>query len=333
MFCKYCGAPLNDGSRFCMRCGKEVAIAPPPVQPQAPIPPQTPVSPQAPVMAQTPAAPQPAAPAVIAPPPVKSQKSRYWLFGACGTAVGAILLAAILLIAGVFSAGGGRIEGPGFATPEDAAKAYLEGLKNQDVDAMISAFAVETYAENYDFAALVERIRSYQPTLEMRMPSGNEYTRQLNVQSRRNQVVAGIINQYMCYNAPDELNDYNPTMLEDPDAVANFVDKFKRDTEDYVFEGLKIAEVLDPEDLSDMYMAEANQENIAKQAKTFGVEADDVANVAITFEADGQTWIFCPQTVRYNGKWYLQSLQGNLAILAGMDVFTGGITPYDELGL
>jgi hypothetical protein len=63
----------------------------------------------------------------------------------------------------------------------------------------------------------------------------------------------------------------------------------------------------------------------------FGADADDVANVIITFEADGHEWIFCPQAIRYDGKWHLQLLQGNIASILGMSVFTGGIIPFDEL--
>jgi len=35
-FCKYCGAPLSEGSTYCSKCGKVVAVAPPP----PPLPPR-----------------------------------------------------------------------------------------------------------------------------------------------------------------------------------------------------------------------------------------------------------------------------------------------------
>ena len=303
MFCSYCGKELDQGARFCTNCGREAAHIQPASAPTSPVKPKAP----------------------------KSPKNKNFLFGACGTAVGAILLAVILLVSGVLSFGGtATIEGPGFATPEEAAEAYLNGLRDQDVNAMLSAFAVESYAAHYDFAALVERLKSYQPSFEMRLPGINEYTRQLNIEGRRSQLASQIIIQYLNYTAPDVLNNYSPVILEDATAIAEFLEEFENATQDYVFADIEITGTIQPEDMSDMYLSEANQRNIALQAKTFGAEADDVENVIITFEANGHKWLFCPQAVRYDGKWYLQSLQGNIACLLGLSVYTGGITPTDE---
>lgn len=304
MFCSQCGKKLNQDARFCVHCGKEVVDTEPALEPA------------------------PSTESKVS----KSAKSKNLLFGASGTVIGAILLAAILLITGVFSSGDtATIEGHGFATPEDAAKAYLMGLQNQDVEAMLSSFTVESYAEQYDFAALVERLKSYQPTFEMRLPNANEFTQRLNIEGRRNQIVNQIIFQYMTYNTPDELNDYSPVTFEDSEAIAEFVAKFESNTEDYVFADIEITGTMEPEDMSEMYLTEPNQQNIAKQAKIYGADADDVANVVITFKADDHEWIFCPQAIRYNGKWYLQSLQGNIANLLGMSVYTGGIASVDGL--
>ncbi|MEL7608903.1 MAG: zinc ribbon domain-containing protein [Bacillota bacterium] len=320
MFCSHCGEQLNPEAKFCARCGKAIAGASAESGREASAPPQA----NYPPPVQPPAAPKSA---------VKNPRGKHVLFGVCGMAAGAILLALILFAAGVFApAAGGTIEGPGFATPEDAAKAYLNGLRDQDMDAMLSAFAVESYVEHYDLKAMVERIRMYQPGLEVPLPNTTEYTRRMNIASRTSQIAGAAITQYLYYNAPDELNGYAATVLKDPQEVADFMEKFERDTKSYVFEDLAIADVLRPEDLSPQYLAEANQENIKRQAKTFGAGSGDVANLAIAFEADGRLWLFCPQAVRYGGRWYLQSLQGNLANLLGMPVYSGGIMPADLLG-
>ena len=57
---------------------------------------------------------------------------------------------------------GFRYEGEGFDTPEDAALYYLAGLKNQDFEQMLAAFAWETQADHFDFRSFVylERFRS-----------------------------------------------------------------------------------------------------------------------------------------------------------------------------
>lgn len=44
----------------------------------------------------------------------------------------------------------GKMEGEGFDTPEEAMEAYIRAFAANDIDGMIAAFAVETYAENYN---------------------------------------------------------------------------------------------------------------------------------------------------------------------------------------
>lgn len=343
MHCNQCGQELDQGSKFCIFCGNEQPLEP------ATLPHETPI-----LHAKA----WPTAQPIDAGTRNASKKlnRRYLLFGAGGTAIGAILLAVILFIAGVFSAGGNTTEGSGFNTPEDAAKAYLTGLRDRDIDAMLAAFAVESYVDNYDFEALAERLNTYIFTFELPFPNTNDYNRQLDIESRRNGILRQIIIQYMLYNVPDALNNGSPVIFEDPGAIADFVKDFGRNTEDYVFEDIQISAVLSSEGLSEetswdelsenlpeyllddfeedtaddllrLYWSEANQENIERQAEVFGAEAEDVANVAMIFEADGDTWVFCPQAIRYNGRWYLQTLQGNVANLAGMSVYTGGIAP------
>ena len=40
MFCKYCGAQVPDGAKFCPKCGATLTSAPQTPQPEAPKPPQ-----------------------------------------------------------------------------------------------------------------------------------------------------------------------------------------------------------------------------------------------------------------------------------------------------
>lgn len=53
--------------------------------------------------------------------------------------------------------------GPGFATPEDAVRAYIAGVAAADVDAVLAASAVEDAATHFDFAAQAERLKLLQP--------------------------------------------------------------------------------------------------------------------------------------------------------------------------
>ncbi len=344
MFCEYCGNELTPESKFCVHCGMEQPLASTTVQP-APNYPVQPVRDASPTAAPS------------------RPKGKGLLFGIGGAVLGAALLAVILFAAGVFSSGGGgKIEGPGFNTPEEAAKAYLTGLKNQDVDAMVSAFAVESCAEHYDFEAMVERLRCYTTSYEMPFPGSNDYTRQMNIESRKNRIVSRILTQYMLYNAPEDLTTGITLNLSDSDDLANFIKEFEHDTKDYIFKDLTVTAAMssvnlpdDPDDALDalldqlpedvqeellddvseddlehvleIYLSDKVQETIEIEAKTIGAEAEDIASVVAAFEADGDTWVFCPQAIKYNGKWYLQSLQGVAANLCEISVDAGGIVP------
>jgi len=318
MFCSNCGGKLDQEVKFCSYCGKEMSTVPKATVQETLFTASTPNPPM-----QQPAD---ATPRSVS----KNRKGKYILFALSGIVIGAILLAAIFFATGMLSSDVKTLEGPGFSTPEDAAKAYLTGLRDQDINAMISAFAIESYVDNYDFEASVERIQTYQMYADIFLPNTSDYTVQLNIAARRNQITRLINMQYMLYNTPEELNDGTPVTFskDDTAAIQDFVAKFEQDTNNYIFEDLEITGTVPPEDLAEAYMDERNQQNIAKQAVTFGADADDVVNVAITFEADGQTWVFCPQLVRYDSKWYIQSSQGNLAVLLNMSAYTGGIAPY-----
>jgi hypothetical protein len=188
---------------------------------------------------------------------------------------------------------------------------------------------VESYVDSFDFEAMVLRLSAYSIVIVPPLPNTNNYTRQLNILARNSKVLGGIIWQYMLFNAPDEFNEAKLTPLSDPQAVSSFVKKFEDDVTDYVFKDLTVTGTIKPQELSDLYLSERNQSNIAKQAQPFGVNADDVTNIAVTFNAGGKEWLFLPSAIRYNNRWYLWELMGNLSSLLGLTPYTGGIGPRD----
>ncbi len=339
MFCKQCGKELADQAVFCTGCGTKQNVTPSMLE------------------YKTIAEPSPA---IVAAKAQSTRKGKGLLFGAAGVVIGAIILSVVLYAAGVFSSDG-RIEGPGFGTPEDAAKAYLTGLRDQDIDAMVSTFAVESYAEHYNFEAYLKRLNAYTPVMEMPFPNTSGYTRQMNIESRRSRIVNQILDQYTQFHAPDVFGNGEITSFVDSD-VSEFVQDFEKDTKDYVCKDLSVVAALSMSDLPDepswddieeliprgalddlptdwmegqletltqAYKSERNQDNMTQIAEIYGADSEDVDNIVVLFKADNKTWVFCPEVIRYNGKWYIESLQGNLASLAGFSVFTGGIMPID----
>ena len=72
---------------------------------------------------------------------------------------GAVLGAALVCGLSFSAMAAEKTEGDGFASPEAAAAAYVEAFKNEDMDQMLSAFAVETFAANFDFDEYVALIK------------------------------------------------------------------------------------------------------------------------------------------------------------------------------
>jgi len=312
MLCVFCGKNLNPDTRFCSYCGKEL-----------------PSSQEAPK--SVPYVEAPSLQSAVPTPKNKPAKrtGRSLLFGLIGMILGAVVLASVLFFTGMIpfdsakstDSAVARIEGPGYDTPEEAAEAYLTALKNQDVDAMASTFAVESYVENYDLAALCERLQAYTPSLDMKLPASNDYNARLDVETRKAVIISQIEYQYFVFNVPSA--DMESTLLleDHPDIVSSM----EKDTKDYVFADLEITGTMKPEDLTDIYSSESNQETIAAQVKPYGVDEKDVATVIITFDASGKNWYFCPQLIRYEGKWYVQTLSGNLAGLLSWQPRWGGM--------
>lgn len=314
MFCISCGKVLDPGAEICSNCGKEQSASP-----EAPVQ-ETIASAEAPVQ-------------VAATPPPAKRSGRPLLFGLIGLLLGAVILFAVFFFSGLIIFGGksdaARIEGPGYDTPEEAAEAYLEALKNQDIDAMVAVFAVESSAENYDLQEMYELYQAYVPSLEMPFPGSNSYNNEMNIEGRRSAIIDQILWQYKTFNfSSSGLNDgITITLSDQPDLISDM----EKDTKDYVFSDLKMTGTMDPEDLVEQYADDRTQEFIDKRAKPYGADGKDIADVVIEFDADGDSWYFCPTLIRYEGRWYIQTLNGTIPSLMGFTVHMGGITREGDI--
>lgn len=338
MICKSCGGELVQEVEFCTFCGGELLKSSELPVKETSIPTVSSVDP---IQATVPLA---------SPPTPPKSKSKYFLFGLGGAVLGAVLLAAILFVSGVISLGntktknssisakaGTSIEGTGYDTPEEAAEAYLEALKNQDLDAMVATFAVESYVDNFDYEAYLNRLQAYSPgyRFSFSYPNNSEYIRQMNIATRVSLITQIIDLQYTVFNLPEVMTQGITIPLSDEEEVKNFIAEYEKATENYVFEDLKITGTLAPEefleayaeDLVELYASDRYKEIMDNRAIVLGLDGEDVANVVITFEANGQNWIFYPQLAKYEDKWYMESFVGNFGSLLGLNQYTGGIFP------
>ena len=115
MYCGKCGNVLPQGHQFCGKCGTAIATVPP------------------------------AATAEEKPTRKKGGIKELLTGFVCGLLIVAVVTGIWYLCAGGASP---DLTPEGFDTPEEAASAYLEGLRDMDVDKMLSTFVSTQWEEN-----------------------------------------------------------------------------------------------------------------------------------------------------------------------------------------
>ena len=225
----------------------------------------------------------------------------------------------------------GAIEGPGFDSPEEAVSAYLEALKNGDVEGMLATFAIETYVAEMDAQAYLERLRAFSPTTGS-MPLGGDYQRQAAVAMRYGQLANILAYQWMLYSWPEGYEEFGYAVnLSEDGAVEAFLAGLAENDAAARWQEMEIVEFVEPAQLSDRYLNESNQQNIARQAASYG--CDELVSVVAKLDIGGEEWYQCMDVARYGGKWYNLSFSSNIGLLLGLSVYSGGLVPASELML
>ena len=364
MFCTNCGMGNNEESRFCTKCGKQLAqqatasdaddertpqVTPQPAQPPAP---QQYTMPQK--IAKT-----------AQPDKVENKKPKGAVFFgvAIGVVASVLVYIALYFIIGLWSEdnGGvegagyagedngrieepgydreddgrleeqgynredrGRIEGPGFDSAEDAVLAYLDAFSNADLEAMIATFAIESFVENYDLEATIISMRLYNPINQQRFPSSNLFTTDMNAHQRQARVLDGISRQYMTIFVPDSED------LQDRARQINDTQEIRQ-----LMRDLGNPAYLDSLDtLNFVGFVDPNRltglfdsEITQQQTERMRdrIGAQQLESIVARVAIDGQIYLFGFDVLLYDGKWYIYSLGGYIGALLGLPIFNGGV--------
>ena len=225
----------------------------------------------------------------------------------------------------------GSLEGPGYDSPEEAVTAYLEAMKNGDAEGMLSTFAIETYVAEMDAQAYLERLRSFSPTTGS-MPLGGDYQRQVAVAVRYGQLANILAYQWMLYSWPEGYEEFGYAVnLSEDGAVEAFLAGLAENDAAARWQGMEVVGFVEPVELSDRYLNEGNQQNIARQAASYG--CDELVSVVAKLDIGGEEWYQCMDVARYGGKWYNLSFVGYIGHLLGLSIYSGGLVPAAELML
>ena len=238
-----------------------------------------------------------------------------------------VVIVALVLIVDLPSGsrGGASAVGEvGFDTPEEALIFYLEGLRDSNLEQMVSAFALETFVENYSLEALIERVGRYHAFAGKRVPNGNDFMISLNLEHRRGHVMGDISNMYFRL-AQVGFDIFTPQEVED---VETFLGELENNLIDTDLESIEVIGFIPPELLSERYYDEVNQENRSYHLTMFG--ADEIVSRAIVFQMGRHQYVLFADVANYDGQWHLLNLGGNIAGLVGFHhAMAGLLLPED----
>ena len=211
-----------------------------------------------------------------------------------------------------------RLEGDGFATPEEAVAFYLEGLKNLDYNQMLKAFAWETQAEHFSTEARVRRVKAYTMGMKPRMPSDGAFLRSAalySLLSAQTDVIYTSLEAYI-------LGEDNPadktgsvTLKTDEDFEA-FWKKFDNGRLEKLSRMGEIVFPTPDQVTENRFSMENNQKNYAKQNAAYG--ADETADVPAVADLGGEVLFVAPTAARYGDRWYLVSTNSMTTNIMGI---------------
>lgn len=241
------------------------------------------------------------------------------------------LIAAILPIGAL-----AEFEGDGFRTPEEAVLAYIDAMRDCDIEGMVATFAIETKIENGNLNASLLRTRAATPNLSFLYPANNDYTRQLLVSKAYSDLITALHYQYIVYatigTQYSNLGQGMPVMFtgENPEEeISSYIEAMSAVTFPDALQSCEFVDWVAPASLHSSYNAEQNQRNIDKVRACWG--ADEIAHPCAKLKINGEDWLLLMECVRYDDTWYNLDLRGNTANLAGVDPFRAGLVPMDEL--
>lgn len=274
MFCKNCGAQINQGSAFCTNCGQKM-----------------------PQQSASPHVPSPATPSVQAKPKKKANVPAL-IFAALSLLLAAALVV-LLVVPGILSVSGSTsgIPSKGFDTPEAAIEYFIDCINKGDIEGALAVSFAGPAAANYDFEAMADRLQVV--NMNMPLPSEYEFYRVFNETNFKNQLLGQIRGMVMSLTQPKYASAYL-------DGQMYMLDGEKADYEGVdptLEEPIEIVKIEEPN--TDMYDSDNHQKNMKRQAKAYGADSVEFRDVLYKYDGDYYAGGFI--IIEYNEKFYIEA--------------------------
>ena len=222
----------------------------------------------------------------------------------------------------IYSESTTHYEGEGFNSPYDAVCCYFEGLKNNNMQQMLQAFAWETQASNYSLKDYLLWMRSLNFSSPIRMQATNAFMTDMNLgalrylQSKR---IYSSIRNYMLKDAmqyKDLLDGYRIN-LQTEEEIDAFIDAFNNGRINNL-KDLHNIRTIDPATIIKHYDIDSVRKQLEKYKHIYG--ADEIKESLAIASLNGETLVFDPILARYGDKWYIVALNGIAFSILGIDI-------------
>ncbi len=194
-----------------------------------------------------------------------------------------------------------RLEGSGYASPEDAVTAYIEAMNRGDANGMLSTFAIETYVENADPALLLQynsavSIASAWKTI----PCTDPFVKSLVTANRYSYLSSYLISAYIVYGLGEDTSVQLVKTAGERQALA---EQFHRSPMHDMAGHVEFVRWLNPVNLSDGLIVTPGTggDTIADQAYT---GADDITELVAELRISGKRAFQPMRCARYGDRWY-----------------------------
>lgn len=233
------------------------------------------------------------------------------------------------------------IEGPGFATAEEAVVTYLNCINEGDVTGAIATFAIETYVDKYDTLESVKNYLSAMPSNIQTIPVSGELSRGVLIEMRRNEIAEGIYSMYLNrlttgtkYDALGKQQSIR-FQREDEDKMSEYIEfMHTRDAEE--FNGsITVNYTLNAKDedennfVYDLYQNSGIQR--IYELRYPQLQGDEITPVAVSININGREHFQFMDCIRYGEKWYNLSPFTGVGAWFGVSPYSGGIMNIDDV--
>ena len=245
---------------------------------------------------------------------------------------------------------------PGYSSPEEAVRAFLEALRDTDLDRIMSACGIAHYAENLDFEAYYLRYRAYSKNNnDAKIPNINDFSKAISLENIKANKFADLFQFYsrLCIYEAEQLwsgdsldywesmyssggaTEMTEELAEQLNAIFNALNLDMLSVLGVInleptSTNLTFAMLGDDSSIFEKYFGEMNQENILKQNIHTG--ADSIGECIAFFEINGNMYSLFLSTLEYNGKWYVRSFSGNnFSSLSSMAAYMVGLVPVSQV--